>query len=434
MPNLLRTFSVALAATALVSLSAKDANAAPSGNLKYYGGHVISNVEVVPVMWGSSVSSDVVGGAQKFYGDLVASPYIDWLGEYDTVGLMGAADQKAGSNQRIHRGTAQAAVTIKPSITSKSITDAQIQKELLAQLASGALPAPHVAADGSVDTVYMFSFAAGVAVSDFGGQDVCSGACAYHWTVSVPGIAAGVPYGVLPDCSGSKTNYCSLGKVFDTFTGDASHELVEAITDPECGLVTTQAASRPLGWFDPNAANEEGEVADICLSDPNAFTSYLGYTVQANWSQRLGKCITNDPSIPLCDGATHPCRPCGASDCSGASPMCDLDPTSTTLGQCIAAGSANHGTGDGTSGGDGSNGGSGSAGGSNGGGNGNGSVSGGSGASSGDGTTGSGESEPPQNQGGCDLSARSDASSGAFVAFALALATSLFARRRRSVE
>jgi hypothetical protein len=298
------------------------------------------------------------------------------------------------------------------------VTDDQIQKELLAQLASGALPAPHVDADGSVDTVYMFTFPAGVAVSDFGGQDVCSGACAYHWTVSVPGISTGVPYGVIPDCSGSKMSYCILGTVFQTFTGDASHELVEAITDPECGLDTGPAASRPLGWFDPTAANEEGEVADICLSDPNAFTSYLGYTVQANWSQRLGKCITNDPSLTLCDGSAHPCRPCGASDCRGATPTCDVDPKSATLGECLDP-SGHPAANGGTTGGDGSNSGSSSSG-----------SNGGSdpGASSGGGTTEPGSA----SHSGCDLSARSDASSSTAAALGLALATSLLARRRRS--
>jgi hypothetical protein len=257
---------VALAAAAVVAVWSTAADAAtPKGSAKYYGGHVISHVNVVPVMWGTGAAKDVVAGAEKFYGTVVASPYMDWLGEYDTVGLMGEGDQKPGSNQRIHRGTASPLVTITPSTTSKTVTDAQIQKELLAQIASGALPAPKVDADGGVDTVYMFSFPAGYTVKDFGGQDVCSGACAYHWTVSAPGISAGVPYGVIPDCSASKTNYCALGTVFETYTGDASHELLEAITDPECGLVTTQAASRPLGWFDPAQANEEGEIADSRL-------------------------------------------------------------------------------------------------------------------------------------------------------------------------
>ena len=243
----LRKFSwSALCAGALVVSIPATAEAA-TGSAKYYGGHVISRVQVVPVLWGSGVAADVVSGAEGFYKAIVDSPYLDWLGEYDTVGLNGAADNNPGSNQRIHRGTALPTVSLVPKNTSKTIADSDSQAELLAQLAAGKLPAPHVDAEGGVDTVYMITFPPGVKVSDFSGQDVCSGGCAYHWTVTVPGVTAGVPYGVIPDCGTGVQNYCALGNgVFDTFTGDASHELVEAITDPECGLDSGTAVARPI--------------------------------------------------------------------------------------------------------------------------------------------------------------------------------------------
>ena len=259
-----RVFWSFVGGAALMAMSPATARAAGSnGNVVYYGGHVISHAQVVPVMWGSNVSQDITSKAEAFFSTIINSPYIDWLGEYDTVGLNGKVDNQPGSNQHVNRGTALPLVTIAPANTGKSLTDAAIQTELLAQLKAGSLPAPQIDAEGGVDTVYVIAFPAGMSISDFGGDDVCTVSCAYHWTVTVPGVASGVPYAVIPDCSGASGSQCSLGTgVLDTFTGDAAHELVEAISDPECGLDTsTTVTQRPIGWFDDAQANGEGEIA-----------------------------------------------------------------------------------------------------------------------------------------------------------------------------
>jgi hypothetical protein len=397
-------------ASAFVAVAPAKA-ATPSGNVSYYGGHVISHVQVLPVMWGTTVSPDVVSGAEGFFTTIVNSPYMDWLGEYDTAGLNGKLDSLPGSNQHVNRGTVLPTITITPINTSTSLSNADIQTELLAQLKAGKLPAPKIDAEGGVDTVYVFAFPAGMTITDFSGSDICGGGCAYHWEVTVPGVASGVPFAVIPNCSGSSNGSgCSLGTVFQTFTGDCSHELVEAMTDTECSSLTT---ARPLAWFDPAQANGEGEVGDICLSEtPTPFVTYLGYTVQQIWSQRLKKCITNDPSLKLCDGKTRPCTPCVPSDCSGATPICNQDMSSSTWGQCVSsvpdAGSSGGSTTDdgGTSSGASS---SSSGGGVGGGGSGGSSGGGSSGGSSGDdasagngdnGGTGSGSSSSGGGGGG----------------------------------
>jgi hypothetical protein len=299
------------------SLAAARASA---GNVQYYGGHVISHVQVVPVLWGSGVSPAVVSGAQGFYAAILNSPYLDWMGEYDTAGLVGSVDRMPGSKQHIHRGTALPIVSLVPTNVNRTISDVEIQTELLAQLAAGKLPPPQVDAEGGVDTLYMVAFPPGMTINDFSGQDICSGGCAYHWTLTAPGITTGVPYGVIPDCGAG--GLCSLGSgAFDTYTGDASHELAEAITDTECGLLSGTANARPLAWADPSQP-QGGEIGDLCLSN-TAFVTYQGFLVQTLWSQRLGKCITNDPSLALCNGTARPCVPCTPSDCSAATPVCD---------------------------------------------------------------------------------------------------------------
>jgi hypothetical protein len=94
-------------------------------------------------------------------------------------------------------------------------------------------------------------------------------------------------------------------------------ELAEAITDAEVGV--SYGVGRPLAFYDTSY----GEIGDIC-ENAQGFTDTIGgFTVQKNWSQRLGKCIAQDSSLPLC-GSQRPCRACAASDCTTAtSPICD---------------------------------------------------------------------------------------------------------------
>ena len=120
--------------------------AAPT--LRYYGGPVLQNAKVYSVNWGSHISAVVTGQMPLFYADVVASPYLDWLSEYDTVGLNGL-DGKPGSNQGIARGTFAGSVTIAPSLCAGAgspgtcvVTDAQVQAELVAQIGAGHLAAP----------------------------------------------------------------------------------------------------------------------------------------------------------------------------------------------------------------------------------------------------------------------------------------------------
>ena len=302
---------------------------AATGNVQYFGGHVISHVQVVPVNWGNNVAPAVATGAEAFYGTIVNSPYIDWMGEYDTVGLKGATDQGPGTNQHVNRGTVLKTVTITPSVTSNSITDDQIQTEIKSQIAAGKLPAPQVDPEGGVNTLYMLSFPPQVTINDGSGARMCQEWCAYHSTIQLDGVSAGVPYGIMPDFS-QKCSQCGDGDTLSLYTQSASHELMEAISDAEAGLSNANSG-RPLAWND--ASNQSGEIGDLCENDQANYVPYMGFTVQKIWSQRLKSCITDDPSLTLCNGTTRPCKPCSASDCSGST--CDTDVTSPKFGQCV---------------------------------------------------------------------------------------------------
>ena len=62
-----------------------EAAAPANAWLNYYGGRVIANVHVVPVMWGSHVPAQVSSQMGSFYAAVTDSPYYDFLAEYDAV-------------------------------------------------------------------------------------------------------------------------------------------------------------------------------------------------------------------------------------------------------------------------------------------------------------------------------------------------------------
>lgn len=253
--------------------------AAAGAHLTYYGGPVISNVKVVKVEYGAGTYQSFVTGTgsasmEGFYTGVTNSAYMDWLSEYNT------------STQKIGRGTYAGNRAITPASTrnKSTITDANIQAELNAQITAGHLPAP----DGN--TLYMVHFPKGKHISQ-GGSMSCQagGFCAYHGTFKRNGQY--VYYGVMPDMSagsGCDTG-CGNGTAFGNQTSVAAHEMIEAITDAAVGLATTFAS--PLAWYDQT----NGEIGDICNGQQGTITGGNGatYTVQKEWSNSSNACIVH---------------------------------------------------------------------------------------------------------------------------------------------
>jgi MYXO-CTERM domain-containing protein len=292
-----------------------------SSDLKYFGGHVISNVNIVEVAWNSSVDSAYMTQLQGFYKAIVVSPFIDWMTEYDTIGLSGFADLLPGTNQHIGRGSFGGNFVITPSTSSTTITDTDIQNELVAQLTKAALPAPTVDVGGGVNSLYMFDFPAGASIT-LVNISSCSSFGAYHFTVKYNGMD--VPYGVHPNC----------GYSFNTSTLIHSHELAEAITDTEVGAVeynTTNLCMRPLAWTTiASTAWASQEAGDLCEGTSAQIATY---TVQKIWSNYAQGCVAE---IPICDGVLIPpaCRPCNTYDSGNAcTNACALGGTKS--GQCV---------------------------------------------------------------------------------------------------
>jgi hypothetical protein len=281
--------------------SASPTPFATTAHLNYYGGHVVSNVQVVSVLWGSGSYLPEVNpnptptkNFDSFFTNVLTSPYMDWLSEYDTNRT--ASGGGPGTNQLIGHGTFAGRFQITPSsgANGSTIDDTQIQPELRAQILAGHLPAPTTDAAGNTNTEYMLFFPNGKTIT-MGGAASGVQFCAYHGTIAQSSPLPELFYATLPDNqTGGMSIGCGGGTSFQNMSSYTSHELIETVTDGEVGLATTFAP--PLAWYDPN--NNNGEIGDICNGNQGSFLGGDGntYTVQKEWSNLVHACIVRPPN------------------------------------------------------------------------------------------------------------------------------------------
>jgi hypothetical protein len=380
------------------------------GAFTYQGGPVMTHIEVVVVLWGPSVDKIVTDNIANFYTAETNSALMDWMGEYDTAG------QPNGTNQHIYHGKYLNTVMIMPATTTGKITDSDIQSELTMNIMSGVLPTPQAdPVEGHVNTLYAVYFPPNLSIDDGTGSVSCGSWCAYHGSITYTGLTSGVPYSVIPDFStGGCASGCGGNTPTEGMTCTSAHEMLESVSDTDNAQNT---------WLDGSG----NEICDVC----NNCDMVAGFSVQQCWSQRLGQCISTDPSLPLCNGTTRPCRSCTAADCTGATPTCVTDPLAPNAGQCVSGapppivdggtGSSSSGTGSSSGGSSGSTSGGtsgsssgGSSGGSSGVGSGSSGSSGGmagSGSGAGTGSTSSGGAGPASSSSGLSSGSGEDGGS-----------------------
>jgi hypothetical protein len=269
-----------------------NASAPAGAHLTYFGGRVNASTKVVQVLWGSGsyeshVTSTATPSMGTFFQQLLANgggltSFME--SEYNTVSPTGTK-----TNQTIVNGAFAGQFTITPSVTG-SVSDAQIQSEITAQINAGHLPAPTVDAAGNATTYYAVFFPHGTAINQGGSSScVAGGFCAYHGTVAA-GALPEYYYGVHPDMqagSGCDTGCGSAATAFGNYTSVASHELVEMITDAEVGLATVNGP--PLAWYDTT----NGEIGDICNAQQGSYAACDGqsYVIQLEFSNAQSNCI-----------------------------------------------------------------------------------------------------------------------------------------------
>lgn len=268
--------------------SAREGTPEVAAHLLYNGGRVLANVAVQAVFWGPTVSSEVTTGVGGFLGAVTASPYLDWLSEYSTN--VKSVDGQQGTNQTIGRGSYRGSTTIRPKITGTKVTSSNVEAQLIASIAAGALPPP------DPNSLYAVFFPANFTLIDSGDNSVaCADGpgswCGIHGAFQYRGQP--VAYAILPDFTQQCADGCSDNPDhwIDGLTETTAHEIIEAVTDPDVSLWNAGLVSG--GWYDPNRGDAGGEIADIC---DGKYATNGGYRVQDGWSNRTGACIAQPPA------------------------------------------------------------------------------------------------------------------------------------------
>jgi hypothetical protein len=289
------------------SSDAGDGGFVNNGYIPWQGGPVITQLKVAAVFWGSAVDPNVVSDIQGFYQTLTTGSFMHYASEYATP------NQTPGAY-----GTVVGAFTIQPTNTATVLTDSDIITELSQQIASAALP------PNDANTVFMVHLPPGVSIDDpqVGKSCVAGGFCAYHKSGS------GIIYSVLPDFSQGPcapgppncTGCCGDKSPFDSLTAVASHELLEAVTDP---MPTENAA-----WINPVVGGEIGDLCSYAKNGPAMYTSVYSragrqYTAQKGWSNHAYLQHFGVPNVGCVDYPTTLC-------CNDAQSNCLWLPNGTT--------------------------------------------------------------------------------------------------------
>jgi hypothetical protein len=262
----------------------------PTG-LNYGTGPLLSNVEATAVFDGPawSTNSSYVTEARQlgtFLNQIVNSPYMDQLSEYSGNGQTIGRGSFSGSDVSPGGWTTQSQLingTIYPAV----ITDANITAMLNQEIANGNVPAPDanrvyvvyvnpntVVTNASINQDSVPQTTGGKFFTAYHQSATDANGDTYYYAVIVdPTGDAGTPIGAP---SGITTLQ------YETIS--TSHELAEAVTDPDLST----------GWRDTTTpktgATYQAEIGDYTQNTVPAGTATAtldGFTVQKEWSNAL---------------------------------------------------------------------------------------------------------------------------------------------------
>lgn len=222
--------------------------------LTYHGGGVLPHVEVQALYYGSdwyynATYLNQTGFLEGFLNNVVHSSYMDAL---------------TNAGYGVGRGSFDAG-RIGTTNLNKAyyLTDAGIQGAIQAYITNGTLKSP------DANRLYVVFVEDNVAVS-MGGGNSQQTFLGYHSSFAgrdAFGYAANIHYAVITYPGGTIGNAGLYWlSALNTMTQVASHEIAEAVTDPNVNYA--------LGWYDDAANEENGDIT-------NGQTAFLnGYAVQ----------------------------------------------------------------------------------------------------------------------------------------------------------
>ena len=243
-------------------------SSASATDVKYYGGKVLNQFQVENVYYGSYYNSSA-GKADAAYNDGFMKQYVD---NKDATSIW--------HQYGVDHGTFGGSTVVNKSVRSGQTISKRTLESLVKKLASADPQSGN-------NKIYNITLPPGAVLSD-GSATSKQGLGGFHGSVTVNGKQ--VYYSAICDSSGSNGI---------DFTGDArknvtiteSHEISEAVTDPDVEVASKTNDYSKLGWMDLN----NGEIGDMEVNDAapgtplsTMYGSSNGYDVQKIWSQKDG--------------------------------------------------------------------------------------------------------------------------------------------------
>jgi hypothetical protein len=247
--------------------------------VSFFGGNLLPQVQAQALYLGNEFSSAPARTApatlDAFLKDLTGGPYLQALAR---------AGYGVGPGSAVAGAVDNTALTV-----GSTISDAFIRARLQADVSSGLLQAPNS------NTLYVVYVEPDVAVNLGLGQGTTQqGILGYH-TAFLGANGAPIRYAVVVSPGGAAGNSTlpEAAAAIDQLTAVTSHELAEAVTDPD---VNSNVNNGRLGWFDPR----RGEIGDITENNPSAFVRLDGHLVQevADRNDQLLPIFAAPPTTP----------------------------------------------------------------------------------------------------------------------------------------
>ena len=248
----------------------------------YNGGRILQNPKIVTITWAQD-DATMVSRMQQF-GDVITSTA--WW-----TAVSSEYCQQPNNKPCIGAGTGGGHVVIQDAPASSYTDSSQggpstVQDFIHDHVVGGnGITADFPTPDEN--TLYVLYYPAGVSIT-LDGEASCDTFGAYHNTAILPNandLNTAVPYAIIPRC-GTKES---------TTTVSASHEIIEAATDPDIGQTSLSYYMMNQLW-----AVAGGEVGDLCegIGSSGTTTTESTFVVQRSWSNKSAASGHN-PCVPL---------------------------------------------------------------------------------------------------------------------------------------
>ncbi len=279
-------------------------------SVSYHGGWLLTNVHVATFYYGSAWGTDsnliaLRNRIDSYVSFLVNSPYMDMLSEYYQTGPSFdppnvGRGQLVGDYYGYWTGGGSTGI---PRNSAGQARDQDITNLLLNGINSSPGSSFHLPSLKNYQNLWLVFLPPGVAED----RAATDSDYAYHGSFLNPNgapdsaVTYTVQYAVFPYPGGVNPMVRNLPNPFDNLTGFLSHEIAEAVTDPNSIWDNTQGLNSGGGWWDKSNPTN-GEIGDLANL---YYALWDGYVVQGEWSNAANRIVYPGGASPLDAGSNH---------------------------------------------------------------------------------------------------------------------------------